>query len=173
MSGRQRRTMMWLGAALVMLAGVSVAAWGLAAPVRVQTRPEDAAAPGSKAALSSAEASRQATGRDSARLLAALQQLCAMNLRRPLYDPPPTPPPPRPEPSMTVRLVGTINEPGHSLAMFQKPNGAIELCGLGESIDDEGLAVTVTRIEGGKVTVRYADELHELVVGPKPKVGLR
>jgi hypothetical protein len=57
-------------------------------------------------------------------------------LRDPLYDPekvvvqerPPIPP--------SVTLVGTIFEPGNSIAMLQLPTGAVEIRRVGQSLND-------------------------------------
>ncbi len=103
--------------------------------------------------------------------LADLQRVCGVDLRRPLGEAPPAAGAASGAPAaspMTLRLVGTVNEPGHSVAMFQKPDGAMELCGLGQSIDDAGGAVTVTRIEAQKVTVQYGSQVLELAVAPTP-----
>ena len=91
--------------------------------------------PGGLAARSTASpaTSQQAVaGDDESRQLAELQQLCSLDLRKPLFEGPKAlqaaSAPPLPQSTMTVRLVGMVDEPGHSMAMFQKSDGAIVLC---------------------------------------------
>ena len=106
-----------------------------------------------------------------------LQAASAMDLRKPLFDPPPPLTPAQagaasaPTPTMaSVRLVGTINEPGHSMAMFQKADGTIQVCATGDSIDDAGGKLTVTRIEGLKVTVQWGGQQRQLILD-QPRNG--
>jgi len=90
-------------------------------------------------------------------------QVSDLPLRRPLYDPPPPPPLVPVVPPMTVRLRGIIQEPGHSLAVFVKPDGSTKLCAVGQGIKDAGGQVTVTKIEPQAVTVQYAGQEQRLV----------
>lgn len=99
-----------------------------------------------------------------------LRRLASRPLRRPLYDQPAVegtdarPMPQLPRNPLGLRLVGTIDEPGHAQALFRMKDGRIELCGAGQSVDDAGGPVTVERIDGRRVTVRYAGRSHELIL---------
>jgi hypothetical protein len=97
--------------------------------------------------------------------LAELQQLCEKDLRGPLFDPPQTRQArPAKRPSMTMSVVGIVSEPGHSMAMLQKSDGTVVLCAEGETVEDAGGPVTVTKVEQQKVTVRYGGEVLDVDV---------
>ena len=170
MSLRRRKRIIWLAAAVVASAGAATLVWGLALPVNIAVdgSTSHAETPGAGDLL--AGAARNAPVHPMVSL-DELQRVCGLDLRRPLGEAPmaasgvtggPAKSP------MTLRLVGTVNEPGHSMAMFQKVDGSIELCALGQSIDDAGGTVTVTRIEEQKVVVQYGAQSLELVVPPTP-----
>ncbi len=69
---------------------------------------------------------------------------------------------------LSVRLTGTILEPGHSMAVLLQPTGTVQLVGRGEHFEDGGLVVTVVEVEQWKVTVRRSGEMIELYL-PQPK----
>jgi len=168
MNVRQRKRLFILSAAVLALGGVAVLYVGWATPVRVEP-PEHGGAT-TRTPTSSNEATVDDVADASRLSLDELQQLCATDLRPPLFDPPPptdtrTVAAPRPAP-MTVRLIGTVFEPGHSMAMFQKRDGGIELCAEGERVDDAGGEVVVTRIDRQVVTVVYAGRTRQLEVPP-------
>ncbi|MFO8014766.1 MAG: hypothetical protein R6X20_15840 [Phycisphaerae bacterium] len=176
MTVRQRKMLIWLLAGALAAPAVAVVVLGLAVPVRVET----AQAPATEGAQDEKPSAKSATAdagdRPQRAALAELLRLCRANLRRPLYD--------ADEPAedaktgktaarraarspLTLRLIGTVNEPGHSMAMFQKKDGSIALCAQGESVDDAGGAVTVTQVEFEKVTVEYGNRSHELIIPPR------
>jgi hypothetical protein len=176
MTVRQRKTLIWLAAGVLAAPTVAVVALGLALPVRVETgaagRPDGGAAgePSDRAA-SAADRDRQRRA-----AVADLLRLCRTDLRKPLFDSEAPAEGPTAKggtarrggpSSLTLRLIGTVNEPGHSMAMFQKKDGSIALCAQGESVDDAGGAVTVTRVEFEKVTVQYGNRSHELILPPR------
>jgi hypothetical protein len=161
----QRKRLMNGAAVATGLAAAVVLAGGLVFPVRVDVPHGQPGGPAAPATASAATSQQAAGGDDESRQLAELQQLCSVDLRKPLFEAPkvlraaPVLPP---LPAMTVRLVGLANEPGHSMAMFQKPDGSIVWCAPGESVDDASGPVTVTRIEPPKVVVQCAGVSHDL-----------
>ena len=170
MTMRQRKRLLIGAAGVVGLASVAVLAGGLALPVAapVSVPPPPIAATGTDAG-----GSPVGTDADAARRLAAgLEHVSRLDLRRPLYDPvtPPTTQAPdpasaaRPKSPMTARLVGTVIEPGHSVAFFQMADGMVRLCREGGTLDDSGGPITVKRIDGPRVTVEYAGSMHELTL---------
>ena len=95
--------------------------------------------------------------------LAALQSAARMDLRRPLFDPPPPAPivaaPPPAPPPLTVRLAGTIIEPGHDRAVLIGPDGKTELKAVGETsgpaeVMEIGTNSCVVRYLGNPVTLK-------------------
>jgi hypothetical protein len=184
MNVRQRKRMLYLAAGLCGAGVAAVVTWGLITPVEVT-----AARPSFQ--LSSAGQSTQPSDRASARhtparpSLEQLQRLASMKLRQPLYDPEPTQAQKQakqtqpshshqPDAQLTLRLVGTVQEPGHSMAMFQTQDGTIELCAQGHSVENGGdqAVVKVTRVEHRKVVVQYNGQSHELSL-PEKKASQR
>lgn len=163
MNLRQQKRAIWLAAGALGLVALAVLAAGVAVPLELAPdEPDIPPAPeNNPAADRGAEQARAERARGE---LAALQRVASLDLRRPLHDAPAAGGPSKVP--MTVRLIGTVKETGHSMAMFQKKDGTIELCAEGESIDDTGGAVTVKRIDQETVTVEYADETVELVLAP-------
>lgn len=95
--------------------------------------------------------------------LASFEPHLKLDLRRPLHDPPPAPPPVAPQvakPVLTVKLAGTIVEPGHSKAMLVTADGRTELKGVGQKSGD----AEILSIEEKKITVRFHGEVVELKV---------
>lgn len=108
-----------------------------------------------------------------------LVRLCERDLRAPLFDAPTpvaveTVEPAAPAPTSTglsVKLLGTIIEPGHSMAMLQKSDGSVALIEAGQSIDDGGAKVVVAVVELRRVVIRIGNESHELVLPPPTAEG--
>jgi hypothetical protein len=173
MTVRGTRRLIGLAAALAGAAAVAILAAGLGLPVEVAV-PEPAPGAGVAAAGApdggKADAARAARGRPP---LAEFERLAALDLRRPLYDPPAEPRVAAAHPAtpLTVRLIGTVNEPGHSMAMLRKADGSVAVCALGEGVDAAGGRVTVTGIGHRKATVRYGGRSHELVAPPPGKAA--
>ena len=176
MNVRQRKNLIAASAALVALAGAAVLAAGLVLPVTIS--PSDshtlARTAGGKAASTQAIASD--TADSSQQWREDLLRLCQVDLRRDLFevptvaapaiDPATTPSTAAQASSLSIRLIGTIIEPGHSMALFQKATGIVELASQGDTFDDGGVAVTVVTVEPLKVTVRRAGVSIELVIPP-------
>lgn len=152
------RAVLW-SAAVASLVGCALAATWAARP---PAHPSVAASP------STPEEDRRATERSVTVPLVPLTRLaaaCAIDLRRPLYDPPPPkpvpPPPPPPEPPLAVKLSGTVIEPGgYSRAMLRSPDGKLQMAKVG---DDCGGAKVVS-IEQGRVEVMHNGKPVMLVV---------
>jgi hypothetical protein len=86
----------------------------------------------------------------------------ALDLQRPLFDPPPPPvPTPPPPPPLTAKLQGTIIEPGYSRAIFTTPSGQTQLLAVGQTVEG---GAQVLAIERDLVRVRYLDREMELRV---------
>ena len=167
----QRKQLLNGAAVATALAAAAVLAGGLGLPVRVDS-PQGQPGGAATRALAPPATSQPAGADDESRQLAELQQLCSLDLRKPLFEGPPVPqagpaPPPQ-QSTMTVRLVGLVDEPGHSMAMFQKNDGAIVWCAQGESVLDSGVPVMVTRIDPPKVTVLRAGVTLEMALPPPP-----
>ena len=82
------------------------------------------------------------------------------DLQRPLFDPQPvlvdrTPPPP---PKPTVRLLGTVIEPGFTFALLRGKDGSTKCVPVGEALD----GAEVLGVQDGSVTVRFAGHTHTL-----------
>ena len=99
--------------------------------------------------------------------LASFENLWDRDLRRPLFDPAPAPPAPPAAvapPSLSVRLVGTVTEPGHSQALLMTPEGKLEIKAIGEQ---SGGAEIVAIDEAG-ITVRFAGQTLSIKNTGKP-----
>jgi len=79
------------------------------------------------------------------------------DLRKPLYDLKPTPrvknPPNRPK--LTVRLMGTVSEPGFAYGLFRTKSGRDELVAVGQTVD----GAQVVAIANGSATLKFHGEL--------------
>jgi hypothetical protein len=174
MTVRQRNKLIGLAAAFVGLAGVAVLAAGLGVPVQVAADESAAPAEPVVAPVAPSDASAEQKDAESHVALSELQRLCRIDLRKPLFDVPALPSTagaasnPSSASSLGARLVGTVVELGHSMAMFQKRDGSIELCAEGQSLDDAGGKITVLRIEYMKATVQVAGRMFNLVIPPLP-----
>jgi hypothetical protein len=168
----QRKRLMKGATVATGLAAAIVLAGGLTMPVRVDAPQRQPGGLAARSTASTATSRRAGGGDDEGRQLAELQRLCSLDLRKPLFGSPAASqaaPAPQPQqPTMTLRLVGLVNEPGHSMAMFQKTDGSIVFCAQGESVVDAGVPVTVIRIDPPKVTVQRAGTSLELALPPPP-----
>jgi len=182
MNMRQQKTAMWVATAVLAVCAAGIVAAGLVMPVDVTVDSPKAPRPGVAVATSqpaagtannpSVSASSPASG--GPKFFARLSQLCAKDLRKPLFDPQPKlvngTPGRRPNASSlhSMRLIGTANEPGHSMAVFRKPTGEIEVCREGQGFKLQGNQVTVVAVDPNKVAVQYAGRRHELFMPKKP-----
>ena len=174
MNVRQHRRLLWLAAGFFALAGVAVLAGGVATPTDVAAESPGAGDDAVQSALrraSSATSPSQPPDDGAAKGIENLQQLCSVNLRKPLYDPPAvaTVAPPQAAVPLPVRLVGMAyepNQPGQSFAILEKADGSRVGCAEGESVEGPAGPVTVVRIERQKVTVQHRGESQVLVLPP-------
>ncbi len=65
---------------------------------------------------------------------------------------------------MSLRLVGVVYEPGHSMAIFQRQDGSMEVCPVGQMVDDAGGNVKVTRVEVDRAVVVFGGVTQTLMV---------
>lgn len=168
MTARQRKLTIHVAAALLVLGAAVVSLAGLLLPADVvvpepSLRLPDAAQP---SGISSNPVTSDQPG------LAALRQACQRPLRAPLFDDQTptttvTPDVPQTATVMNLRLVGTILEAGHSMAMFAKPDGSIVLCAEGQTTAPEDASVTVERVTYQNATVRHNGKPLQLTL-PKP-----
>ncbi len=175
MTPARQRLWFWLLAAGLGLAAAIVLGAGLAWPVDLGSVSDGDSAPPETAGLMTQADDQSSPGNpsgagQSSQQLEQLQRLASRPLRQPLYDEPVDESPGtapiqrKPRSPMQLRLVGTIDEPGHAQAMFRMKDGRIELCGEGQTVKDVVGLVTVDRIKGRRVTVRYAGQSHDLVL---------
>lgn len=168
MNGRQRNRMIRAAAMAIVLGGGAVLAWVIATPVRVETNESSPAERGGSVEPAIAAAAAQ-TVAPRRLTLEELREVCGLDLRRPLSEVPPATgdaavaPPPV---AITVRLVGTAQEHGHSVAMFQKQDGTLEVCAQGQSIEDGGVSIRVMLVEAARVMVNVAGVMCELSMPP-------
>ncbi len=159
--------MIGLAAAIVALGAAAILVWGVSAPVDVSAGAPDVPGLDISAKLYDKNTSDRNPNREETLDLSELQRLCAKDFHRPLYDPEPkerkvsktskkTP--------MTMRLVGTATEPGHSVAILLSKDGSVELCSPGQSIETACGTITVTRVEHRKATVRHGGKTYELEI---------
>lgn len=106
---------------------------------------------------------------------AELQRVCAIDLRRPLFDSAASAAtqtaaaaPVAPASSVALRLIGTLIETDHSMAVFVKADGSIVVRGLGQKIDDPAGPATVAVIEYRKVSVQIRGESVDLILPATP-----
>lgn len=159
MTTRQRIKTIWIVSAAVNGIAVLALAAGLLTDVSVDaTESVPYVRPG--------QAARTTTDTNSDKglpELAQLQRAASFDLRRPLIDPakPQTAARTPARRTMSASLIGTVHEPGHSMAMFQTSDG-IKFASEGETIPDRSGPVTVTTIGTKAVTVRFANQTRSL-----------
>lgn len=165
MNLRQKKTALTLGSALLGLACLAVLAGAVTLPVRVEAdRPRD---------LPELAANDVKDGNDAPddpnRMAAVhrdLQRLARLDLRKPLVRP--AKPKPerksRPAPTLRLRLLGTAQEPGHSLAYFQKVDGTTAWLGEGDRVQTSAGEVVVQTITSQAVTIALGERTVELKV---------
>ena len=157
---RAQKRCLVLATGLCLLAVPVVLAWGLRPP-------EPAASPGQHGATS-ATAVRPGADMDSLTMRIATDEDASVwnkRLRRPLYDPPPPKPVKRTPPPLRVALMGTIVEPGNSMAIVSTRGGAVEYKRVGDSVGPEANPAELVEILGDAIVVRRDDETLTLRVG--------
>lgn len=160
--------MLGLTAAVASAAAVAVLVWGFTEPVGIAAQESDAGRYLRKATTAPADRADGPEARRTGLSITELQSLCGIDLHRPLYDAPK----PKTVASATaartvplsIRLIGTAVEPGHSAVILQMKDGSIELCAEGRTIDCPGGAVAVTKIEHRKASVRFGGRTYVLEI---------
>jgi len=140
---RRRRLLMLANAALA--AGIALCAWGaLLLPLGSSAGP-GRSAPGTAPAASRAE--------QGAGPLSAYAVTYGRPLRKPLYDPKLKKiiAVKKPEPKLTVKLAGTVTEPGFTYAFFRTRGGEEKLVAIGQRIE----GAKVLAIGDGSATVEF------------------
>jgi len=169
MNIRQRKKLLWSAAVLVGLASLGVVLAGWLWPLRINAALSDKLLTTLRGGGGPDKAGTTRT-RPPARLdLAELAQLAARDIRRPLSGPDAASGA-SPSAALTVQLVGTMQEPGHSMALLKKGDGTFAVCAVGESVDDVGGPAVVTRIDPDRISVQYAGAIRELIIPPTPTV---
>ena len=148
MTLRGKRRLLWfLNAAFAATCLGSVAALVL---VRLDEPDAARLAPAPAAGRAAAPAARKAPP-------VPYELVASRNLLQPLYDSvAPNQPPPKP----TVKLVGTVVEPGFTYALLKTKDGQVKWAPVGETVE----GAEVTEVKGDSVTVRFAGEMHTLKV---------
>lgn len=146
-----------------LLASASAAYWVIHEPVRGEPVVE----PVSSTAASTTPASHETIAHGQLPALNAFDHAWQLQLRRPLFDPPPVkvevkafvPPP------LAYRLTGTVLNPGGAMAMFVGPQGKIEIRRVGQQIGE----ATILDIGQDRVRINYYDQTRELeLTAPQP-----
>lgn len=94
------------------------------------------------------------------------EEIVAMKLQRPLFDPPPAPePPPTPKPRPTppsIQVLATMIEPGGSQTMVEDANGNVVFGRVGDQLSGGQGDAKVVEITATHVLVTYSGTPFEL-----------
>lgn len=88
-------------------------------------------------------------------------------LQRPLFDPPPPPPPKvevTPPPPLTVKLLGTVIDPGNPQAILIDDNQSVSFRTIGQSVSERHPEAIIEKIAADSVTVRRGEEMTTLAI---------
>ena len=173
MTVRRRKGALWALALLFGAGALAAIAWGVTVPVSVSAPTPSFAPRGDDTRESSGGSNANTRDRQKRPPLTQLRRLASTTLREPLQE----------ETSLneqltrtdnnrsqkqkkplSFRLVGTVQEAGHSMAMFQKGDGTIEICPKGQSIDNGGHRIKVTRVGRREVTIDYRGQARTLTL---------
>lgn len=151
MTVRQQKHLLWLAAAGIALAAIAILFLGWTLPFRQSANLAPAIAPTPQVAPPNARPPLDPREFDT---------WLARDLRKPLFHE--SPAAAQTGAPLTLQLVGTAIEAGHSVAMLRKSDGTFAFCRVGESVDDVGGQARVTRIDADRVSLQYAGALREL-----------
>src|SRR5262245_61000951 len=128
LSVRTQQTVLNGAAAACLLAVPAVLVWGLMVPARLISDVATASSPETShtSNVSSTLRPNVPSPQDDA--------LWTKRLRRPLFDPPPPVVQKKELPPLRVALLGTIIEPGNSMAIVAGPDGNMEYKRLGDRV---------------------------------------
>ena len=173
MTVRRRKTLLLLAAAVCVAGVVAVVGFGLG--VRAQVTPPPPSESLRKTSITRAASQGVAADDEPAVSLQRLRGIASLDLRRPLFapeQPEPSTAASKPTPRVTplsLDLLGTIDEPGHSYAILSYAGGEWDLRGPGESFDTPAGTVTVVEVTPRRVIVEHRGERRELTM-PEPEV---
>ena len=169
MTRRQtRRALLGLGFASL-IGAVAVVVLGLLLPIAVP--PPDSGGGATPGISSAAPRAAEAISTRGALELDALLLATVRDLRPPLFDPPPVaadtsaqkPATPTP-PAISLRVVGTVIEPGRSMVILQLSDNVLRVVAKGDVIADNGAKHEIQAIEDHTVRVQVAGRLHTLPI---------
>lgn len=173
MTVRRRKTLLLLAAVLAASALVGVLAFGLGVPVKVKQPPASDSL--RNTTITPATTQGVAAEDGPAISLQRLRRIASLDLRRPLFapeKPEPTTAASNPTPRVTplsLELLGTVDEPGHSYAILSYPGSPWELRGPGESLDTPAGTVTILEVTPRRVIVEHRGKRLERTM-PDPEV---
>lgn len=145
MNVRRTRILLWSTAAAFGAASLGIVVVGLQLPYAQPAPPANSQAGG--AAASSPD--------DRPRLEPAdFRDHWALDLHRPLYDPPPREPAAPAPPRLRLELLGTIVEPGDARALVRTSDGQVSFKREGDTADGARIEV----IQETRIEVTYNDE---------------
>lgn len=158
---RLLKSLCWLVATASCIAVAMVIQWAMT-PINFN----------STSSNSSATQNDSLTGeQDQLPQLNRVKQIAAINLQRPLFDPPPPPKPqtkPRPPAKLIARLTGIVYEDDHSLALFMTKDNQSKLYAVGESFNDQSGQVKILQITPITVEISYAGKTQTLQLKQEP-----
>ncbi len=154
MTQQSRRRLLW--------------AWNVAATVGVLLAVAGALLPledRARAAQAPAAATTQIAHAGTPLPAKAYAVISGRDLRAPLHDaPPPTIVATQPAALPSIRLTGTVTEPGFSYGMFRTPAGDTKMLGAGESYE----GMEIVEVNPQSVKVKFNGQLLTLPVQKEP-----
>ncbi len=167
MNVRHLRVACHVTCVVCLLASAGVAYWVIGEPVRLEPAVDQA----TLAVANVTPASHEAIAHGQLPTLSAFEHAWQLQLRRPLFDPPPVkveakvfvPPP------LAYRLTGTVLNPDGAMAMFVGPQGKIEIRRVGQQIGE----ATILDISQDRVRINYHDQTRELELAAPQSSGRR
>ncbi|MCC7409034.1 MAG: hypothetical protein IT442_13270 [Phycisphaeraceae bacterium] len=155
---RRLRSTLYAVAGLLVVTGLVLGGVLILAPLATAERGTSSSKPNGITPVASTAVTDSAATPTRESLLA----LGSLPLRRPLYDTAAVTAaaPTKVVPPLRVKLLGTVIEPGQSVAIVQDSTGKTLFLDVGQTVED----ATIQSIEPDRVTVRYYDEDRELVM---------
>ncbi len=166
---RKVKFWLWVGSCGMMICTAGVAALGYGLPYPQKKTP------GAEPGMAAAQSPRAQTAQSGDTLPPAKDPVWRTPLRKPLADPPPPPPTPRAvagkAPPLRVRLLGTIIEPGWSMALVAAGTKQ-QWIAVGDTVSQPGprkvYQAEVLAIDPHRITFQYDGKK---VIFSMPKSG--
>ena len=178
MTVRRRKLVLHASAVGVATLAMGVILAGLLAPTRPDVPSVEAVVQPAGAATRGGRATPGSNGSAAdAYSLAQLQRVASMPLRQTLFpeDEPDPVLPNRPVVNtgrpLSVQLLGTVIEPGKSMAFFKDSDQSVKLIFVGETADTVGGPVTVTDVVPRRVTLEHAGTTRQLAMPNEDEGG--